>query len=50
MTNKQIDKLAELIADKLIAKQKEYDKAIVEWNKILERDPDFSTIKVSVKK
>ena len=25
MTNKQIDKLAELIADKLIAKQKEYD-------------------------
>ena len=25
MTNKEIDKLAELIADKLIAKQKEYD-------------------------
>ena len=25
MTSKQIDKLAELIADKLIAKQKEYD-------------------------
>ncbi len=26
MTEKEIDKLAELIADKLIAKQKEYDK------------------------
>ena len=25
MTNKEIDKLADLIADKLIAKQKEYD-------------------------
>jgi len=25
MTNKEIDKLAELISDKLIAKQKEYD-------------------------
>ena len=25
MTEKEIDKLAELIADKLIAKQKEYD-------------------------
>ncbi len=42
MTNKEIDKLAELIADKLIAKQKEYDEQFhIDLQETMEKEGGF---------
>ena len=42
MTNKQIDKLADLIADKLIAKQQEYDEQFhIDLQETMEKEGGF---------
>jgi protein-arginine kinase activator protein McsA len=42
MTNKEIDKLADLIADKLIAKQREYDEQFhIDLQETMEKEGGF---------
>jgi hypothetical protein len=42
MTNKEIDKLADLIADKLIAKQQEYDEQFhIDLQETMEKEGGF---------